>query len=79
MDAANLRTPDDARKLWCATSNQMCRADECGHWVHSGRGLISCDKDDEGAEYDPWRSALLGEECYARKCARTGRCGLIHE
>ena len=32
MDAANLRTPDDARKLWCATSNQFCRADGCGHW-----------------------------------------------
>ena len=87
MDAANLRPPDDARKLWCATSNQMCRADECGHWKWSKlikRELEQSEEDGcpsgEGWEYlsfsikDGKMICLFALVDYCT----IGRCGLIH-
>lgn len=76
MINANLRTLDDARKLWCATSNQMCRADECGHWLWVRGNWEMCSGDDEGAEKDEYLTQSMGAYCYTRVCAALGRCGI---
>lgn len=77
MDAANLRTPDEARKLWCATSNQMCRADECGHFVWAKEIRETCRKEDDGAELEIM-SYVSGIDWYTKKLPRVGYCGLVH-